>query len=88
MYFHTLQNSAQFFQELLYFLFILTANMFLPSGSGTTIWYLSIMLHSYTVYSVFNATTIKNLLFYFTTCFGHKRPSLGVLFAKLSHCKL
>jgi hypothetical protein len=40
---------------------------------------------SYTPYSVFNATLHLQLripLFYFTTCFSHKGPSSGVLFAK------
>jgi hypothetical protein len=39
-----------------------------------------------TLHSVFNATLhlqLRILLFYFTTCFGHKGPSSGVLFAKI-----
>jgi hypothetical protein len=47
--------------------------------------YLSILLYSYTLYSVFNATLHIQLripLFYFMTCFSHKRPSSCVLVAK------
>jgi hypothetical protein len=46
---------------------------------------------SYTLYSVFNATLHLQLripLFYFTTCFGHKGPSSGVLFAKTVALKI
>jgi hypothetical protein len=41
---------------------------------------------SYALYSVFTATLHLQLrirLYYFTTCFGHKGPSSGVLFANV-----